>query len=87
MNSREMEERALDARIVAALERVPEVSQSIPADFAARVAAQVPARRAVVGPTPSRWGATTDVGVGRCVAGCSLRSVAAAKGLEQLGRR
>jgi hypothetical protein len=54
---REMEERALDMKIVAALERAPEVSQSIPADFAARVAASVPSRRAIA-VTPSRWGRT-----------------------------
>ena len=54
---REMVERALDMRIVAALERAPEVSQLIPADFAARVAASVPLRRAVA-VRPSRWGRT-----------------------------
>ena len=53
--AREMEERALDLKIVAALERAPEVSASIPADFAARVAASVPLRRTVAA-TPSRWG-------------------------------
>jgi len=36
--AREMEERALDERIVAALEGTPDVSYSIPADFAERVA-------------------------------------------------
>ena len=55
--TREMEERALDMKIVAALERVPDVSSSIPSDFAARVAASVPSRRAVA-ETPSRWGRT-----------------------------
>jgi hypothetical protein len=46
--AREMEERALDKRIVAALERAPDLSGSIPADFAERVAAKAPARRPVV---------------------------------------
>ena len=46
--AREMEERALDERIVAALEGTPDVSYSIPADFAERVAARVPARRPVM---------------------------------------
>lgn len=45
---RELEERALDRRIVATLEGVPDLSASIPADFAARVAARVPAKRPVV---------------------------------------
>jgi len=52
----EREERALDQRILGALERAPEVS--IPADFAARVAAKVPARRSVP-VTPARWGRLT----------------------------
>ena len=67
---REMEERALDIKIVAALERAPEVSQLIPADFAARVAASVPSRRAVA-VSAFALGANDDVGVARCVAGCS----------------
>jgi hypothetical protein len=37
-------EHALDERIVSSLESQPDLSASIPADFAARVAAQVPAR-------------------------------------------
>lgn len=40
-------ERELDARVVEQLERLPDLSAAIPADFAARVAAQVPARRPV----------------------------------------
>jgi hypothetical protein len=47
--AREMEDRAFDARVIAELERAPDVSGLIPADFAARVAAKVPARRAVLG--------------------------------------
>jgi hypothetical protein len=42
-------------KIIAALERVPDVSQSVPHDFAARVAASVPSRRTVAA-TPLRWG-------------------------------
>jgi cytochrome oxidase assembly protein ShyY1 len=45
--ARDMEERALDERIVAALERAADLTRSIPADFAERVAARVPARRPV----------------------------------------
>ena len=45
--AREMEERAFDERIVAELERAPDMSRSIPADFAERVAAKVPVRRPV----------------------------------------
>ncbi|WP_035350457.1 hypothetical protein [Edaphobacter aggregans] len=41
------EERAFEDRIVAALERAPDLSSSIPADFAERVAAKLPARRLV----------------------------------------
>jgi hypothetical protein len=48
--AREMEDRAFDARIIAELERVPDLSSAVPVDFAARVAAQVPARRAVMVP-------------------------------------
>lgn len=44
----EREQRVLDARIVRELERVPDVALSIPADFAARVAAKVPERKAEV---------------------------------------
>lgn len=40
-------EAALDARVVAALERVP--AAEVPADFAARVAGLVPVRRVVEG--------------------------------------
>jgi len=46
--AREMEDRAFDARVIAELERAPDVSAAIPADFAARVAAKVPARGAVL---------------------------------------
>lgn len=45
--AREMEERVFDERIIAELERVPDLSAVVPADFAARVAAKVPAKRAV----------------------------------------
>lgn len=45
---RELEERALERRIVGTLESVPDLSASIPADFAAKVAARVPAKRPVV---------------------------------------
>ena len=38
-------ERAFDARIVAELERVPDLTAAIPEDFAAKVAAQVPAKK------------------------------------------
>jgi hypothetical protein len=41
-------ERAFDDRIVTALERKPDLSSAIPDDFAARVAAQVPAKRPVM---------------------------------------
>jgi hypothetical protein len=44
--AREME-RALDERVVSSLESLPDLSASIPADFAARVAAKVPARQPV----------------------------------------
>ena len=46
--AQEMEERALDMRVISALEAVPDLSDSIPADFAARVAAKVPARRTAI---------------------------------------
>jgi hypothetical protein len=46
--AQEMEERALDMRVISSLEARPDLSDSIPADFAARVAAHVPARRATV---------------------------------------
>jgi cytochrome oxidase assembly protein ShyY1 len=45
--AREIGERALDERIVAALEQAPDMSGSIRADFAERVAARVPARRPI----------------------------------------
>jgi hypothetical protein len=46
--ARAMEDRAFDARIVAELERIPDLS--IPGDFTERVAAQIPERRSVVVP-------------------------------------
>jgi hypothetical protein len=51
----ELIEKALEQRIVHELERVPDLSSSIPADFAVRVAAKVPLRRAVP-VAPSRYG-------------------------------
>jgi hypothetical protein len=39
--------RELDARVVEQLERLPDLSAAIPVDFAAQVAAKVPARRPV----------------------------------------
>jgi hypothetical protein len=45
--AREMEERAFDERVVAALERAPDLSSAIPVDFAERVAAKVPVRHPV----------------------------------------
>jgi hypothetical protein len=47
MSREEMDARALDERAVRVLERVPDATVSIPAGFAARVAAQVPASRPV----------------------------------------
>ena len=38
-------ERAFDARIIAELERVPDLTAAIPEDFAAKIAAQVPAKK------------------------------------------
>ena len=60
----EMEEREFEERIVATLERAPDLSREIPVDFAQRVVAKVPARRpaAVVAPTH----------YGRSVMWCSL---------------
>ena len=45
--TREMEERAFDERIVAELERAPDLSSEIPVDFAERVATNVRGRRPV----------------------------------------
>lgn len=56
--ARELEERILEARIVLELERVPDLSVSIPEDFAARVAAQVPNRKAVASGPASHYGYT-----------------------------
>jgi hypothetical protein len=53
----EMEDRALDGRIVAELESVPDLSDAIPDDFAAGVVARVPSRRPVSVPVrESRYG-------------------------------
>jgi len=51
----EILKRALEERILRELERIPDLSSSIPADFAARMAARVPARRDV-SVTPARYG-------------------------------
>ena len=74
-------ERTLDERIVASLECQPDLAKSIPADFAARVAAQVPAKR------PAAVTMTTHYG--RLAMWVSLAVllvafvVAAARGAEQ----
>ncbi len=47
MNEEQMDMRALDERIVRALEMCPDSVSFIPDDFAVRMAAQIPARRAV----------------------------------------
>jgi hypothetical protein len=60
MSREEMDVRALDERVVRALERVPDAAVSIPADFAARVAAKVPASRPV-SLTPRHNGRTVMV--------------------------
>ena len=60
MSREEMDVRALDERVVRALERVPDAAVSIPADFAARVAGQVPASRPVSF-TPTHNGRTVMV--------------------------
>jgi hypothetical protein len=52
---RMLQDRLLDERIVRALESEPDVSEMIPSDFAARVAAQVPARKPVA-VTPTHYG-------------------------------
>lgn len=54
-SAREMEERALEAKIVRELERVLEISTIVPEDFAVHVAAKVPARRIGTG-TPTHYG-------------------------------
>jgi hypothetical protein len=48
---RMLQEKQLDESVVRALENAPDVSEIIPADFAVRVAKQVPARRHVAVPT------------------------------------
>lgn len=53
----EMEDRALDKRIIAELERAPDLSAAIPDNFAACVAARVPSRRVASGPVrETRYG-------------------------------
>ena len=53
----EMEDRVFDERIVAELERVPDLSAAIPDDFATCVAASVPSRRVASGPVrETRYG-------------------------------
>jgi hypothetical protein len=47
--------RELDERVVRALERVPDVDQLIPADFATRVAERVPVRK-IISVTPTYYG-------------------------------
>lgn len=56
--AREIEQRALDARIVQQLEMTPEITAAIPADFAVRVAAKVPARRRPVAVRTTHYGRT-----------------------------
>ena len=46
----------LDRRIQEALERVPDFSERIPADFAARVTAKVPTKRVVPAITATHYG-------------------------------
>jgi hypothetical protein len=52
---RALQDRLLDERILHALEDVPDVSELVPADFAARLVKQVPARK-VVAVTPTHYG-------------------------------
>ncbi|HEY0163586.1 MAG TPA: hypothetical protein VGB69_12975 [Edaphobacter sp.] len=54
----ELRLRALDLRIVEDLERAPDLSSVIPSDFAARVAAKVPARRPLAARQVSHYGRT-----------------------------
>jgi hypothetical protein len=56
--ARELQERAFDARIMRELERAPDLSSSIPSDFASRVAGKVPQRKPVVLPRPAHYGRT-----------------------------
>lgn len=56
--SAELEARALDARIQQELDRVPDLSMEIPSDFAARVAAKVPARREIPEIRSTNYGRT-----------------------------
>jgi len=55
-----LQDRLLDQRVVGALERTPDVADLIPADFAARVARQVPQRKAV-SVTPTYYGRSVMV--------------------------
>ncbi|QNI38206.1 hypothetical protein [Edaphobacter albus] len=50
------EVQALDAQIQRELERMPDLSGAIPADFAARVAAKVPAKRVSPATTATHYG-------------------------------
>lgn len=52
---RMLQEKLLEEHVIRVLERVPDVSEMIPADFAARVAKRVPDRRAVA-VTPTHYG-------------------------------
>ncbi len=54
-DERMLEEKLLDECVVRALESAPDVTEIIPADFAARVAMRVPARRPVT-VTPTHYG-------------------------------
>lgn len=48
MNEEQMlQDKLLDERVIHSLERLPDVSELIPADFVARVAARIPAREPV----------------------------------------
>ncbi|MBS1820642.1 MAG: hypothetical protein JST61_01495 [Acidobacteria bacterium] len=51
-------ERVLDERIVREIERQPDLATSIPADFAARVAAQIPSKRPVAVVETTHYGRT-----------------------------
>jgi len=61
MNPEAEAEREFDARITEQLERLPDLSAAIPADFAARVAAKVPVRRRPVSVRTTHYGRTLMV--------------------------
>ncbi len=61
MNPEAEAEREFDARIAEQLERLPDLSAAIPADFAARVAAKVPVRRRPVSVRTTHYGRTLMV--------------------------